>query len=41
MWKLFEVTLPGGNTRILIKRTRQECRKLYPDAVCVNEVVIV
>ena len=40
MWRLFGVTLAGGNTRILFAKNRQECRKLYPDAVCVNEVII-
>lgn len=40
MWKLFEVTLAGGHTRILFARNRQECRRKYPDAVEVSEVVI-
>lgn len=41
MWRLFEVTLAGGNIRILFAKNRQECRSKYPDAVCVNEVVII
>lgn len=40
MWKLFEIVLPGGHTRIRFGKRRRDMRKLYPDAVEVNEVVI-
>jgi len=40
MWRLFEVVLAGGHSRIRFAHNRQECRALYPDAVEVNEVVI-
>ena len=40
MWKLFEIVLAGGSTRIRFALNRMACRKLYPDAVEVNEVVI-
>ena len=41
MWKLFEIVLTSGDTRIRFARNRMECRKLYPDAVEVNEIIIV
>lgn len=40
MWKLFEIVLAGGSTRIRFARIRRDCRKLYPDAVEINEIVI-